>query len=359
MAKIRTIKPELFRHEALFEAEQDFQLPLRLAFAGLLTCCDREGRFRWRPRQLKLDVMPYDEIDFSRVLDALATRGFLVKYEVLGEVYGCIPTWHKHQHINNKESDSVLPDVASGTLLNSHEAVTSLKNPHKNNELITRDERVGHALSTRSQSCLESLRNSEGEMEEEMELEGNIKKEKQAKEKSLADEKKLAEKNLALENSVTQDSDLKIATAKNLHHPNPIAEVFEHWQTTLQHPNAKLDKKRKACIRQALALGFSVEQLQSAIVGCSLTPHNLGHNERGERYDGLHVIFKNADNIERFIRNCHNPPQQNFSTTFAAAKNKTNFAVTPSNHSTRLSDDNFDNKQYTQTPLADISWFKS
>ncbi len=52
MAKIRTIKPELFRHDGLFEAEIQSGLPLRLAFMGLFTCCDRAGRFRWKPKAL-------------------------------------------------------------------------------------------------------------------------------------------------------------------------------------------------------------------------------------------------------------------------------------------------------------------
>ncbi len=114
MARIRTIKPELFRHELLFESEQETGLPLRLAFAGLFCCCDREGRFEWRPRTLKLDVLPYDEIDFSRVLDALATRGFVVKYEVSGVVYGCIPSFTRHQVINNRERGSEYPDLSVG-----------------------------------------------------------------------------------------------------------------------------------------------------------------------------------------------------------------------------------------------------
>lgn len=353
MAKIRTIKPELFRHEELFEAEQAFQLPLRLAFVGLLTCCDREGRFRWRPRQLKLDVMPYDEVDFARVLDALVTGGFVVKYEVLGKIYGCIPSWHKHQHINNKESDSFLPDVANGKILSGDEDITLLKNPNKNKELITRDERVRHVSSTRSQFSMENLRNSEGEMEVEMEREGNVKKEKQAKEKNFPDAKNLEEKNCDVKKNVgIKNLSSKNSNIENQNPESPITKIFHFWQTTLQHPNAKLDKKRKTCIRQALALGFSVDQLQEAIVGCSLTPHNLGHNERGERYDGLHVIFKNADNIERFIRNCHNPPTQNFS----AAKN--NFSPISNLPKTRIADDNFESKQYTQTPVADISWLK-
>ena len=109
VARIRSIKPEFFRHEALYEGERQTKLPLRLAFAGLWTAADREGRFRWAPRQLKLDCLPYDECDFSRVLDALLTRGFIVKYEVDGKEYGCIPSWHTHQVINNREKASDLP----------------------------------------------------------------------------------------------------------------------------------------------------------------------------------------------------------------------------------------------------------
>lgn len=73
MARIRTIKPEFFRHAGLFDLEQETGLPLRVAFAGLWTAADREGRFAWKPRELKLDCLPFDLVDFSRVLDALST----------------------------------------------------------------------------------------------------------------------------------------------------------------------------------------------------------------------------------------------------------------------------------------------
>lgn len=110
MSKIRTVKPELFRHEQLFEAEQKSGFPLRLIFIGLFTVVDAEGRFRWRPRQLKLDILPYDDINFNLVLSALADFGFIKRYECDGEYYGCIPTWRKHQNINQREPDSHLPD---------------------------------------------------------------------------------------------------------------------------------------------------------------------------------------------------------------------------------------------------------
>lgn len=109
MSRIRTVKPELFKHEGLFDAEIETGLPLRLAFIGLFTACDREGRFAWRPRALKTDILPYDEIDISRVLDALVTRGFVVKYTVDGADYGAIPSWHRHQVINNREAKSEHP----------------------------------------------------------------------------------------------------------------------------------------------------------------------------------------------------------------------------------------------------------
>jgi len=107
--RIRTIKPEFFKHEQLYDLEKETNLPIRLAFAGLWTCCDRHGRFRWRPRTLKADILPHDAVDFSRVLDAWASRGFVVKYTSKGEEFGYIPSWSKHQFINNKEKGSDIP----------------------------------------------------------------------------------------------------------------------------------------------------------------------------------------------------------------------------------------------------------
>ncbi len=125
MGRIRTIKPEFFRHEDLYELEKATKLPIRLAYAGLWTCCDREGRFKWRPRSLKVEILPYDECDFSRVLDALATRGFLVRYRVAGEDYGYVPTFHAHQFVNNREAPSTIPDPS----LNEQVDASSTREP--------------------------------------------------------------------------------------------------------------------------------------------------------------------------------------------------------------------------------------
>src|SRR5258708_28854286 len=109
MGRIRAVKPDFFRHEGLFDLEQETGLRIRLVFAGLWTTCDREGRFKWRPRTLKAEVLPFDDVDFSRVLDALTTRGFLVRYACNDEEYGCVPSWNRHQIINNREQASAIP----------------------------------------------------------------------------------------------------------------------------------------------------------------------------------------------------------------------------------------------------------
>ncbi|WP_284335418.1 hypothetical protein [Comamonas sp. NoAH] len=141
MARIRTVKPELFKHEDLFELEEQTGLPIRIAFVGLFTCCDREGRFKWRPRALKLDVLPYDMVDFSRVLDALITRGFVVKYAINGEVFGEIPSFKRHQTINNKEVASEIP-APPENLNKSSTCTGDSRDVHANG---TREPREGHA----------------------------------------------------------------------------------------------------------------------------------------------------------------------------------------------------------------------
>jgi len=133
MGRIRTVKPELFTSEKLYDLEVETGFPIRTAFIGMFCQADREGRFKWRPRMLKSQVLPYDDLDFSRVLDALESRGFLETYTVNEEKYGLIPKFLVHQFINNKEQASTLPE------------------PEKDNKhnILTREEREGDALESR------------------------------------------------------------------------------------------------------------------------------------------------------------------------------------------------------------------
>jgi len=151
MARIRTIKPEFFMHEELYDLEAETGLPVRLAFIGLWCQCDREGRFKWRPRTLRAQILPFDDVDFSRVLQALTTRGFIVNYASDGVDYGLIPTFATHQVLNNRESDSVLPAPDASALRKG----TS-----------TREARVEHATTTESQLCAVEGKGREGKGKE-------------------------------------------------------------------------------------------------------------------------------------------------------------------------------------------------
>jgi len=90
--------------------------------------------------------------------------------------------------------------------------------------------------------------------------------------------------------------------------PDPVETIFGYWQKVMESPRSKLDAKRRKAIKAALALGYSPGDLCRAIRGCSKTPHNMGQNDRNQVYNGIDLIFRNADQIDRFLRNDDEPP---------------------------------------------------
>lgn len=104
MARIRTIKPEFFRHEALQDLEIDNpgKYPM-MVFEGIWGHCDNKGRFEWKPRQLKLDILPFLPFDMADTLSILEGAKMVRRYTVDGKTYGEIPTFEKHQRISGKE----------------------------------------------------------------------------------------------------------------------------------------------------------------------------------------------------------------------------------------------------------------
>lgn len=105
MARIRTVKPDFFRHEGLQELEEKHPR-LMLFFAGLWCQCDKAGHFRWKPKQIKLDVLPFIEYDPSTYLEVLEVNGYLSRYSADGEDYGEVANFKKHQLIWGSESQS-------------------------------------------------------------------------------------------------------------------------------------------------------------------------------------------------------------------------------------------------------------
>lgn len=109
MPRKRVVDPRFFKDWELFEAEQQSGLPLRLAYEGLWAVADREGRFAWKPREIKLDVLPFDDVDFSLVLNGLQSAGFIQYYQLEGKDYGYIPNFTRYQPIHPREAASTIP----------------------------------------------------------------------------------------------------------------------------------------------------------------------------------------------------------------------------------------------------------
>ena len=106
MARIRTIKPEFFTSEDIA-----FLTPLaRLFFIGLWCEADREGRLSWKPKTLKFRYLPADNIDIDLIGQELIDQRLIETYEVDGRNYAQITSFPKHQVINNRESQSSIPE---------------------------------------------------------------------------------------------------------------------------------------------------------------------------------------------------------------------------------------------------------
>lgn len=105
MARIRTIKPDFFRNEGLQDLERDNPGSyVMLVFAGLWTLCDKAGRFEWKPRTIKLDVLPFLDFDMGTTLTLLERFSYVRRYEMDGKLYGVVPSFEEHQRINGKEA---------------------------------------------------------------------------------------------------------------------------------------------------------------------------------------------------------------------------------------------------------------
>lgn len=104
MARIRTVKPAFLRHEKLQDLE--YENPgkyIMIVFMGLWMLADSKGRFEYKPRSMKLDILPFLDYNMQESLEVLEKNGFIRSYEVDGSRYGVVPTFRDHQRITGKE----------------------------------------------------------------------------------------------------------------------------------------------------------------------------------------------------------------------------------------------------------------
>jgi len=121
MARIRTVKPEFWTSEQVM----DLSVIARLLFIGLWNFCDDAGRAPWKPRQIKAQIYPGDDLkaeDVHGMLLELQTNGLIIGYTVDDREYLQVTGW-KHQLINRPQKPKYPPPPKPHSL-NDHDKVT-------------------------------------------------------------------------------------------------------------------------------------------------------------------------------------------------------------------------------------------
>lgn len=231
MARSRSIKPGFFANEDLIELPFEY----RLLFAGLWTLADREGRLEDRPKKIKLNIFPGDNVDVDSGLAALARMNFIVRYEVSGIRYIQVTAWSKHQSPHIKETASTMPAPDSP-------GARPDKAPRK----------------TRAKTSVAALVPSS-----------------------------LTPDSLIVPNGTMSTSSTVSAEDR----------IFEHWKTEYAHPKARLDPKRRKLITAALKL-YAEPDLIAAISGYKKSPHHMGDNDRHTVYDDIENFLRDAKHID-------------------------------------------------------------
>ncbi len=93
MSRIRSVHPGLWTDEA-FVSLSGFA---RLLLIGVWTECDDKGVFAWSPLQLKMRILPADNVDTGELLAELIASGCVRKYEIGGKCYGAVRNFAKYQ----------------------------------------------------------------------------------------------------------------------------------------------------------------------------------------------------------------------------------------------------------------------
>lgn len=105
MARQRLLSPEFFVDQKVCSLQ-----PLeRLLFQGLWTLADREGKLVDQPFEMKLKLMPVDNIDIDAALWHIADAGLIVRYQVGSQQLILIPNFLKFQNPHHRENKSTLP----------------------------------------------------------------------------------------------------------------------------------------------------------------------------------------------------------------------------------------------------------
>ncbi|MDG5498940.1 hypothetical protein [Marinobacter sp. BGYM27] len=103
--RARNIKPGFWRNEDLVELPFEH----RLLFVGLWMLADREGRLEDRPKRIKMEVFPSDDVNVEVGIQDLMAMGLVERYVSEGVKVILITKFAEHQSPHHSEKRSDLP----------------------------------------------------------------------------------------------------------------------------------------------------------------------------------------------------------------------------------------------------------
>ncbi len=122
MSRIRSIKPELPLDEDLAE----LSFAARYLFINLFCHADRNGRLEDRPKKIKAQILPWDDVDVDALLDELSCH-FVLRYEAEGGKFIQIINFSKHQRPSLTEQAGIIPAPSEKDLCTIKNIVPRLK----------------------------------------------------------------------------------------------------------------------------------------------------------------------------------------------------------------------------------------
>ena len=235
MPRSRNIKPAFFKNEHL--AELPFES--RLLFIGLWTLADKSGRLEDRPKRIKIELFPGDDVDIDSILDQLADSDgdFIQRYSVENKKIIQVNNWERHQNPHHQEKASELPEYS------------------ESNEIVRANARTD---------------SNQG-----------------ANKTNTGSESVLLIPDPLFQNSDSLNTDiLKPESDKSQSRCiSDIDCVVNYYQK--YHPRSKPDKKVRGKIKDRFEDGYSVDDLFDAIDGCHISPFHSGVNDSGSKHQTL------------------------------------------------------------------------
>ncbi|MDH2661894.1 hypothetical protein [Acinetobacter baumannii] len=310
MARARNIKPSFFMNEDIIELPYE----ARLLFIGLWTLADREGRLENRPKKIKMSLFPADDINVAEQLDNISKLGFIELYNADGIDVIQIVNFVKHQTPHGLEKDSELPDrngiytvyqrnpknktiVGKAIQLNK----SDLKHFYDKTGPFA-PQNTGSAVENSYQESESNQANSSGNTQEQLD--------NGSKTVSISDQNALNPESFNLnpesfnKNICPPNGEPVPAEKPKENFKNEIQEVFEFWKVTFNKNNRTiLDNQRKSKIQARLKEGYTVEDIKTAIVGCSKSQFHIEGN-----HTDLTLICRDATKLDHFLA-MSNPAQ--------------------------------------------------